>query len=1046
MAGAVILGGLAVWRLSQDEPLRLEFLTPYLEQALSPADGGFRVDIEDTVLTWAGWERTFDLRASGVHVVAADGKTIADVPAIALTLSVRALLTRGLIAPTTVEILGPHVFILRGEDGRFQFIQQTDVAAEQPNIQLSPVIPALLQTLLDAPNPELPTGYLKRANLIGGRLTVIDRLGRLTWHSPEASAYLERDASGIGGKVSLAVERLGEPAKLSVNLIYDSSARRLDLTGDFSDVNAAAIGLMEPSLKVLTGVNIKLTGKFSTSLDLEGRIGDTRFDFNGTLGQIVMPAEFEAPLPIRLFAVTGGLDSSGERLTIDESVLQLDGPRITASGTLSDLRSALRPQSPGMLLEAHVTIDGVAVGELGRFWPRNVGPNPREWVTKNIAAGQVTAAETDFRMRIPLNASGETIVELLEGSLEAKGMTVSYLQPMPPVEGVDGSARFTADQFVADFTTGKVDGVIVKGGQLRILDIDLPNERIEVDTNVDGKLADVMKLLDHPRLGFGKKLGINPADFGGEVTTMLAIGFPTVRDVTFDLMTIKVESEIRGGTVKQAVLGQDLTDADLKLTVDKSSMRVEGNAKLGEAPIELEWDEDFGKAKFVRQLTVNAVVSAAQRAALGFDFRPQIDGAIGTDVVYTQLPKGRATVALKLDLTPASMEVSLAGWSKPKGVAGGAAMVIELSEGRVVAIKDMNIAAGDLEAAGHLEFAEDGRTVSKATFDRLRLGLSDLHAVHAEFVGDRTDIVVGGGKLDAAPLIKAEKTSDEAASGEADSDTRPPFSLHAQRLDSVRLAEDRELRNVSLNLRHDGEYWDLIRAAATLPGDATVSLAYEPDGGVHRLKVESLDAGTTLRMLDIIDTVKGGHLLISGEADDAAPNRPLRGHANIKDFRLVGATTLGRILTMATLTGFVDVATGEGYQFDKFVADFTKTNEILDIELARAHGPSIGVTATGKVDFKKDVLDIRGTVVPAYAVNSFLSNIPLIGDLLVGGKGEGMFAATYHARGPIDDPELSVNPLSALAPGFLRGLFEILGGGETAPPPITALPDPGSSK
>ncbi|MGH6931539.1 MAG: DUF3971 domain-containing protein, partial [Dongiaceae bacterium] len=825
MAGAIILGALAVWRLNQDEPLRLEFLTPYLEQVLTPADGSFRVDIDDTVLTWAGWDRTFDLRASGVHVVAADGKTIAEVPAIALTLSVRALLTHGLIAPTTVEVLGPHVFILRDENGRFQFIQQTDAAADQPNIQLSPVIPVLLQTLLDAPDPELPTGYLKRANLIGGRLTIIDRLGHLTWYAPDASAYLSRDVNGIGGQVAMTVERLGDPAKMNVSLTYDSAARHLALTGEFNDVNAAAIGLMEPSLRVLTGLNIKLTGKFSTSLNLDGRLGDTRFDFNGSLGQIVLPNEFNAPLPIRLFAVTGGLDSAGERLTIDEAVLQLDGPRITASGVLSNLRSSLRPQSPGMLLEAHGTIDGVPVGELSKYWPRNVGRNPREWVTLNMTAGQVVSAEADLRLRIPVDSPGDTIVELFEGAMACKGLTVSYLRPMPPVDGIDGKARFTAKEFVADFSTGHVGNVTVQGGQLRILGIGQPDERIEIDSSVDGKLADIMALLDNPRLGYGKKLGVDPASFGGESSTKLSIGFPSVRDVTLDVMTLKVESEIRGGAVGNAVLGQDLTDADLRLKLDKKAMHVEGTAKLADAPVDLAWDENFGKAEFIRRLSVNAVVSAAHRAALGFDFRPTIDGAIGSEVVYTQLPKGRATVALKLDLAPATLSLPMAAWSKATGVPGTATMVVELTDGRAVSITDLTIEAGDLAASGRLDFADDGATVRAVSLDRLRLGVTDLHGVVAAFVGDRTDVVVGGGTLDAAPLIHGDRSGAADSAETPKSDSRPPLTFKADRLESVRLGENRELRDVSLNLRHDGEYWDLILANATLPGGAGVSVS-----------------------------------------------------------------------------------------------------------------------------------------------------------------------------------------------------------------------------
>jgi hypothetical protein len=60
--------------------------------------------------------------------------------------------------------------------------------------------------------------------------------------------------------------------------------------------------------------------------------------------------------------------------------------------------------------------------------------------------------------------------------------------------------------------------------------------------------------------------------------------------------------------------------------------------------------------------------------------------------------------------------------------------------------------------------------------------------------------------------------------------------------------------------------------------------------------------------------------------------------------------------------------------------------------------------------------------------------VPILGKLLLGGEGQGLFAANYRAVGPIDDPKISVNPLSALAPGFLRNLFLFDAGNPNAPP------------
>src|SRR5690606_34039123 len=97
------------------------------------------------------------------------------------------------------------------------------------------------------------------------------------------------------------------------------------------------------------------------------------------------------------------------------------------------------------------------------------------------------------------------------------------------------------------------------------------------------------------------------------------------------------------------------------------------------------------------------------------------------------------------------------------------------------------------------------------------------------------------------------------------------------------------------------------------------------------------------------------------------------------------------------------------------------------------------------IDFGRNAVDIEGTIAPAYVVNSILGNIPVIGDLLQGGKGEGIFAATYKARGSLDQPEITVNPLTALAPGFLRGLFDVFNNEGGASPP-TALPERRDSK
>ena len=106
---------------------------------------------------------------------------------------------------------------------------------------------------------------------------------------------------------------------------------------------------------------------------------------------------------------------------------------------------------------------------------------------------------------------------------------------------------------------------------------------------------------------------------------------------------------------------------------------------------------------------------------------------------------------------------------------------------------------------------------------------------------------------------------------------------------------------------------------------------------------------------------------------------------------------------------------------------FHYADGVLQIDGARAFSSSLGLTAHGTVDTSHDHMDLQGTVVPAYVLNAMLGRIPLIGRVFSAEQGGGLLAVNYALRGAIANPGISVNPLSALTPGFLRGLFHIFG-------------------
>ncbi len=208
------------------------------------------------------------------------------------------------------------------------------------------------------------------------------------------------------------------------------------------------------------------------------------------------------------------------------------------------------------------------------------------------------------------------------------------------------------------------------------------------------------------------------------------------------------------------------------------------------------------------------------------------------------------------------------------------------------------------------------------------------------------------------------------------------------------------------------------------------------------MTIEAADAGHLVEGLTGFKSILGGKLSLNAKMTDAgaapdaagaptvaaatpAAHSGMEGALRIDDFKIVNAPLLARLLTVGSLQGLGDLLNGQGIEFTRLQAPFWMENGSIGIEDARASGPAIGITLQGVIDRKKSATDLNGTIVPAYTLNSALGSVPVLGPLLISRKGEGLFGFTYNVSGDIADPRLTVNPLSALAPGFLRRLFEL---------------------
>jgi hypothetical protein len=293
--------------------------------------------------------------------------------------------------------------------------------------------------------------------------------------------------------------------------------------------------------------------------------------------------------------------------------------------------------------------------------------------------------------------------------------------------------------------------------------------------------------------------------------------------------------------------------------------------------------------------------------------------------------------------------------------------------------------------------------------------------------------VLRGSQIDLAPKL-AEKTGDAPA---PDGPVTPGWTFDG-RFDHALLANGERAGNLLVKAAGDGETIRSLDAIAALGSGSGISIRIEPRDGKRHLHVTAKDAGLFLRAMDVTRAMQSGQLTI--DADFARPigYSPLAGTADLRDVTVKNLPLLGKLLQAITLYGLVDALRGPGMGFTRIVLPFRYESASLYLNQARAYNSSLGLTANGSIALPSGRASLSGTIVPVYFFNAMLGHLPLVGKLFSPEEGGGVFAARFGIEGRIDDPSISVNPVSALTPGFLRGIFGVFDNAGTSGQPPAA--------
>jgi AsmA-like C-terminal region/Protein of unknown function len=1023
-AALILVFGAGLWRLMQG-PINLDQLTPYLGDALSRSAGGLKIAISGVSLAVDPGTGALDLSIEGVRLSTPDGEPLASFPEVSTSITLKSLL-RGSIAPTRLVVERPVLRFVRGEDGaiRFGFGDQDVDAPSLP--------PEMLEQLAGPPRPDERFGLMRRVAVRDATFVLDDRQTGRRWQADHVDATGERSADGFAGDLSVALAIDGRKPELHASYVYSSHTRTIDLTAQIGAIEPASLASLAPELAPLEAAKFPISGTIATRFDIAGGTTEgLRLDLHFGKGSLKSELLAEGSLMLEQGALRAVYAPESSQLRLAKLDLDLGGGAgITVKGSFDGVTPALLAGGdlpalavPGTL---EITLSGVPVVKFESLWPPAFSRGGRRWVLANIHDGVLDQAAVRLGIEVNPAARSAEVVSA-HGTMRYHDATISYFHELAPARKVSGTAELDDKRLVFTPTGGVVKSVHITGGALQITDLGAPIEWLTVDLAVAGPIRDVLEVIDARPLRYAHEIGVDPARVAGRTEANFHFKLPLLRDLKIGQIQYGVKASLTGAAITDVAMDRNLTDGNFAVEITGAGAHLQGSSRFDGIPLNLDAalffkPKDATRARYQVALALND----EQRRRLAFDFLPdRIVGPVGVELTYRVTDAERAEAEAALDLHAASLSIAEAGWKKPAGAPGIARIVADLYNEQITRIRKIEIKAAGLDGKFAVALTPGAGRLDRVDIHHLIVGGDNLTG----FVTRRREggwyADLRGPTLDLSHWIKNLDTDGSPPNS-------PPLQIDA-RLGRVILGPRREVRDFAAQLLRVGADWRSARIEARLANGHRLSLSSGNEAGKTSLSFRSDDLGSTLSLFDITNNIVGGRITITGEVAETAGKQAVTGRIEGEGYNLVRAPALAQILALPSFSGAGSMLAGAGIPFSTLRGDFAYSDNHLRVENLLAYGEAIGVTANGVVDLSRDRLDLQGTLVPAYALNSILGNIPIIGSLLLGGEGQGLFGANYQVTGSAADPQVSVNPLSALAPGFLRRLLQPNFG---MPPPV----------
>lgn len=702
---------------------------------------------------------------------------------------------------------------------------------------------------------------------------------------------------------------------------------------------------------------------------------------------------YEAPQAFAGVTVDFRLQPDPFRFQLGEMLVEHEGRQIRLNGEIET-------GAEGWEYALDAQSDRLDLAQVKSLWPAGAAEKPRQWVLANIYQAQ--AQDVNFALRGKGRAKPFYALDA-----NFTGAEVKFQKHMPRVR--DGAGHFSLynTRMVVVASAGTV--LADEGGEVQVAGTSfiIPDTSVRDGTPgiarvvAKGSVTAGLSLLNRPPLSVMDKANL-PVDLAsGQVKLTGTLSLPLKPKVLPEEILYHYRGIVSAVQSATLVPNHEVAAQTLALSGDQDQVALSGAGLLSGIPVTATWSQAVGAGASRVTGEIDITQQALDTLQIGLP-RGTLAGEGSGSFQLDLVPDSPPQLQFSSDLVGVDLRIPQISWRKAPAKAGKLDMEVTLSS--PVKIDTLNLSAPGLQARGSVTTKADGG-LDQARLSDVRVGNWLRGAV--TFIGlsnGLAEIRVTSGTLD---LPRAPFTSESGSSSGSSSQSGPI----TMRLDRLRVTETIALTGFqgrfSTQGGLNGQFTGNLNGATALSGVVV------PQAGGVATRIRSEDAGGVFRAAGVLRHGRGGSfdmtLLpadIPGEYD---------GEIKISNTRIQEAPSMAALLNAISVIGLLDELSGGGILFTGMEAKFRLGSTHLVLHESSAVGPSMGLSMEGVYDLNSGALNMRGVISPIYIINAI--------GRVVARKGEGLFGFAFRLRGTADDPKVSVNPLSALAPGMLREVF-----------------------